>query len=189
MNIVICDDSALARKSLQRCIDPNLPINTFLCANGQEAMATISETNIDLMFLDLTMPEMDGYEVLEALAESRFATNVVVISGDVQEEAKRRCFDLGANDFIAKPFNKEQVQTLIQEFIPTAGGSSFTYQHPIEPVIDPITKFKEITNIALGRGAAIISDRIGNFIDLCYAYYNNPEDGSVPTIGTVTTGC
>ena len=90
MNIVICDDSSLARKSLQRCISPAaFGIVTFMCSNGREAIATVIENSIDLMFLDLTMPEMDGYEVLQYLQDYGISTDVVVISGDVQQEAKR----------------------------------------------------------------------------------------------------
>ena len=168
MNIVICDDSSLARKSLQRCISPeSFGILTFLCANGREAIATVVENSIDLMFLDLTMPEMDGYEVLQYLRDYGIETKVVVISGDVQEEAKRRCLELGASEFIAKPFNKDEVATLIQSYVyktPTTNTTPFQPQDDVE--IDPVSKFREITNIALGRGAAVISDRIGKFIDL-----------------------
>ncbi|KAB0290666.1 response regulator [Vibrio fortis] len=168
MNIVICDDSSLARKSLQRCISPAaFGIVTFMCSNGREAIATVIENSIDLMFLDLTMPEMDGYEVLQYLQDYGISTDVVVISGDVQQEAKRRCMELGASSFIAKPFNQDEVTHLIQSYVfknPTTVQSQHLIQE--EPDIDPLSKFREVTNIALGRGAAVISDRIGKFIDL-----------------------
>ena len=67
------------------------------------------------MFLDLTMPEMDGYEVLAALGDLLVALPVIVVSGDVQTQAPERTKALGARAFIKKPCSKEQVEIVLRE--------------------------------------------------------------------------
>lgn len=174
MNILICDDSSLARNSLYRCISPNLAATTYFCENGFEALEMLQEQDIDLMFLDLTMPVMDGYEVLESLPVSSYQTHVVVLSGDTQGEAKRRCIKLGATSFIEKPFKPEMVHSVIHQYTTKSTVCPTVQESPEPQYITPINKYKEIANIALGKGAAVISDRTNTFIEL-----------PVPSVGVV----
>lgn len=174
MNILICDDSALARKSLYRIVSKTCDANIHLCENGQEALDLLSELDIDLMFLDLTMPVMDGYEVLAELSTLNCATKVAVVSGDIQEEAKRRCMEMGAVDFVEKPFKDEQIKLLLINFVCVTECKGVYEPISIDFEIDAVSKFKEITNIALGRCAAVLSNRVGQFIEL-----------PVPTVGYV----
>jgi len=161
MKILICDDSALARKSLSRMISEQYDADLVFAEDGKQALEILSGDSIDLFFLDLTMPVMDGYDVLGALPVNTYPTRVVVVSGDVQQEAKDRCKLLGAEAFIEKPFKPEQLIAVL--------GAGYTNSPNVqtkssEPEIDPDLKFKELTNIALGRCAALVSDGVGDFI-------------------------
>lgn len=180
MNILVCDDSALARKSLSRCLEAYSGLDIYFAEHGREAIDLLKATDIDLLFLDLTMPVMDGFEVLETLPVSSYPTQVVIISGDVQKEAQARCLMLGVSDFIEKPFKCEQVLGLIDHLSascaipPGIEANGRTIQHSD---VDAISKFKEVTNIALGQSAAIISDHIGEFIQL-----------PIPAVGVLEAG-
>ena len=186
MNILICDDSALARKSLARSLDRFSGLRLYFADNGKKAIERLQETDIDLLFLDLTMPVMDGFEVLDSLPVSSYQTKVVVISGDVQKESQKRCLALGAKDFIEKPFKADQIASVMNEYglegsFPGAEkvefGQQITQADEINTDIDAVSKFKEITNIALGQSAAIISDCIGEFIQM-----------PVPAVGVLEPG-
>lgn len=76
-------------------------------ANGIEALAAIAATNYDLVLLDIMMPELDGFGVLEALKKDGRINDlpVIVISALNEIEPVVRCIELGADDFIFKPFN------------------------------------------------------------------------------------
>ena len=89
-SLLICDDSNMARKQLLRALPPDWPVSIVLAANGVEAMTILRQGSIDVMLLDLTMPEMDGYQVLTALQEEGLSCKVIVVSGDVQEQAIER---------------------------------------------------------------------------------------------------
>lgn len=169
MKILICDDSAVARKLIARSIVQDTSLHLIEAQDGYEALNILAEQNIDILFLDLTMPIMDGFEVLESLPVSHYQTKIVIISGDVQQEAKQRCIELGAQAFIAKPLTEEQVIPLYEQL---GLHYAFKHSHSIDPKsqiceeFSSLAKFREIANIALGKGAAIMADHLHEFIQL-----------------------
>ena len=70
----------------------------------------------EMVFLDLTMPVMDGYQVLEEIVKQDLNTLTVVISGDIQPEAHERVKRLGALDFIQKPVNKNKLTEILLQY-------------------------------------------------------------------------
>ncbi|MGP8304964.1 response regulator [Vibrio sp. YIC-376] len=169
MKILICDDSAIARKLIIRTIVQSTSLQLIEAQDGYEALRILEEQNIDILFLDLTMPIMDGFEVLKSLPVSSYQTQIVIISGDVQQEAKQRCIELGALAFIAKPLSEDQVVPLYKQL-----GLQYAFKpvvdlSPEQQVIDELSslaKFREVANVALGKGAAIMADHLREFIQL-----------------------
>ncbi|MGY0616041.1 response regulator [Vibrio sp. FJH11] len=169
MKILICDDSAIARKLIIRTIVQSTSLQLIEAQDGYEALRILEEQNIDILFLDLTMPILDGFEVLKSLPVSSYPTQIVIISGDVQQEAKQRCIELGALAFIAKPLSEDQVVPLYKQL---------GLQYAFKPVVDlspeqqfidelsSLAKFREVANVALGKGAAIMADHLREFIQL-----------------------
>lgn len=102
-NVLICDDSNLARKQVLRSLPENLSTDVQLAKNGEEALEILRSQNIDILFLDLTMPIIDGLGVLQALQDDGIQLPVFVISADVQPEMQSRVMDLGAKAFLRKP--------------------------------------------------------------------------------------
>ena len=173
MKILICDDSAVARKLIIRSIVQDTSLHLLEAQDGHEALQILTEQNIDVLFLDLTMPVMDGFEVLRSMPVNKYQTKVVIISGDAQREAKQRCIDLGAMEFITKPISEVEVVPLYQRLGLHYAISSRTCSEPssaMKPLpaieVSPLSKFREVTNIALGKGAAIMADHLGEFIQL-----------------------
>ena len=107
--LLICDDSNMARKQVARSLPANWDVDITFATNGVECLQAIREGKGEITFLDLTMPEMDGYGVLEHVFKEGLNAMVVVISGDIQPEARERVKNLGAIEFIKKPINKEKL--------------------------------------------------------------------------------
>src|SRR5215208_1413432 len=101
--VLIVDDSPLARKMLRRSLPPTWDISITEAGNGREALTAYRLRKADVMFLDLTMPEMDGFELLEALRAEDLNCLVIVVSADVQPQARERALKLGAVAFVEKP--------------------------------------------------------------------------------------
>jgi class 3 adenylate cyclase len=85
-------------------------------ASGPEALATLEQTDVDVVLLDLMMPDMDGREVLRRIKEHPEwrATPVIVISGSQDMEGIIECIEAGADDYLFKPFNPVLLQARIK---------------------------------------------------------------------------
>lgn len=114
--VLVCDDSAMARKMLIKSLPPEWDIEITQAANGLEALEAYRAGKAEIMFLDLTMPEMDGYGVLEQLQKEGLDTFVVVVSADIQPIAQERVKKLGAVAFCKKPVNPQEIQTILKQY-------------------------------------------------------------------------
>lgn len=114
--VLVCDDSAMARKMLIKALPAEWDIEITQAANGLEALAAYRAGKAEVMFLDLTMPEMDGFTVLETLRAEGLNTFVVVVSADIQPLAQERVMSLGAIAFVKKPVNPAEIQTILKQY-------------------------------------------------------------------------
>jgi len=114
--LLICDDSLMARKQVARSLPEGWDVDITFAANGAEALQAIRDGKGEMVFLDLTMPEIDGYQVLEAVKAEGLDAMIVVISGDIQPAAHARVTQLGAIDFIQKPVNPEKLVATLRKF-------------------------------------------------------------------------
>ncbi|MFT4925396.1 MAG: two-component system chemotaxis response regulator CheY [Phenylobacterium sp.] len=114
--ILICDDSLMSRKMVQKSLPEGWDVSISSAKNGLEGMEKIREGLGEVVFLDLTMPEMDGFQLLEAMKAENLKSFVFVISADVQPEARARVLDLGAMDFIKKPINAAKLKESLIHF-------------------------------------------------------------------------
>lgn len=114
--LLICDDSNMARKQVTRSLPDGWDVDVTYATNGVEGIEAIRAGKAEMVFLDLTMPEMDGYSVLELIKEEGHKSIVIVISGDIQPEARERVKNLGALEFIKKPINKDKLVEVLQMY-------------------------------------------------------------------------
>ena len=90
-------------------------METFTCEHASDAYETLKEVEIDLILLDLVMPDISGHEVLSKLknSESWRAIPVIIISGISEQDEVIRCIQAGAEDYLQKPFNKVLLEARI----------------------------------------------------------------------------
>ena len=79
-SLLICDDSTMARKQVARSLPIGWDVDITFATNGVEALSAIKAGKGDILLLDLNMPVMDGYQVLEAIVKENLPTLVVIIS-------------------------------------------------------------------------------------------------------------
>ena len=105
-SLLVVDDNSMNRIMLSRYIT-KLGYQATLAENGRQALDKLQGEPFDLVLLDVQMPEMDGYQVLEHLkADPRLRDIPVIMISAVEElESVVRCIELGAQDYLPKPFN------------------------------------------------------------------------------------
>lgn len=166
--ILICDDSALARKQMARALPEGLHGNVSFANDGVEALEKLRRHEAELMFLDLNMPVMDGYKVLEQIRKEDLPVMTIVVSGDIQPEARERVKKLGAIDFIKKPTETGIVLSLLVEYGVYRPGeledtamqdTSLKSTDSINPEISVSLNdyLQEISNVAMGRSSDLLA--------------------------------
>lgn len=178
--LLICDDSNMARKQLLRALPADWGVSVTMATNGLEGIEAIRRGLGQVVLLDLTMPVMDGYQVLAAIREQNLEARIIVVSGDVQEEAVRRVMELGALAFLKKPADPEELrktlsrlgllgESALQAGIPGGNIGLISFQDA----------FRETVNVAMGRAAALLARVLGVFVQLPVPNVNMLEVGEL----------
>ena len=104
--ILIADDDSVSRKLLRRLLEQD-GHTVHAAADGEEALEVFAEEAIDIVLLDIVMPGLDGISVLEQLKATPEASHVpvIMISALDDTESVVRCIEIGADDYLPKPFN------------------------------------------------------------------------------------
>jgi CheY-like chemotaxis protein len=116
VSVLIVDDSPIARKMMRRSLPQDWDITIQEAVDGAQAIDIYRKGGVELMFLDLTMPNIDGYGVLEVLQAEGLNCIVIVVSADVQPQARERVLAMGAIAFIPKPVNPEGLQEVLRQY-------------------------------------------------------------------------
>ena len=111
--ILIIDDSAFQRRIVRGMLTPE-GHEVVEATDGAEGVALAKE-GFDLVLVDLIMPEMDGFAVLEVLHRELPGLPTASLTADIQEATKRQCLALGARAFLNKPPQRSTLLSLVQE--------------------------------------------------------------------------
>ncbi len=168
--IVICDDSSFARNAMARSLPEHWNVEINYAENGQQAIDKIEKGLAHVLFLDLNMPVMDGYETLKVIREYDLQTIVIVVSGDVQDEARNRVIEMGALDFIEKPIDIDKLMDILEKYGIYEGDRHLAETdiasvtpHSVDEQLD---MFRELTNIAMGQAGKSLARVLNCFVDL-----------------------
>lgn len=170
-NVLICDDSAFARKQMARAIPDGWDVLLHFAKDGQEALEMIRAGKGDVMFLDLNMPVMDGYATMEVIRREDLPCLVITVSGDVQPEARTRMLAMGALDFIRKPIDNQKLITLLKQYGIYTGDARSEQRKKQTSLAgssdsEKLDAYRELVNVAMGRAGENLARQLGEFIDL-----------------------
>lgn len=120
-NILVVDDSGIIRFQVRKILK-EMNYRIFEAADGRQVLSNTFSKNfsledMDLILLDIYLGEIDGYEVLKYLSTNYPNLPVVIMSIEGKKENILKCIELGARDYILKPFNKEVLTFRVKRFI------------------------------------------------------------------------
>lgn len=166
--LLICDDSSMARKQLLRALPQDWAVSVTQATNGQEGLEAIRRAQGQVVLLDLTMPVMDGYQLLEAVRDEGHASRIIVVSGDVQDEAVRRVMALGALAFLKKPVAPDDLYATLKRLglIGAPGRTAFPARPSANAEVSFNEALREVVNVAMGRAAALMARVLNVFVEL-----------------------
>ncbi|WGV97891.1 response regulator [Vibrio sp. YMD68] len=165
--VLICDDSALARKQMARSLPASLNADITFAVHGLDALEKLEQNEYKLMFLDLTMPELDGFGTLEEIQKRGYDIPVVVVSGDIQPKAKERVMAFGAKDFIQKPIDKKLLNEALKTLVAPRVQPQIITPVSLElPILRRRDIYMEVANVSIGRAADALARHFDVFVHL-----------------------
>lgn len=129
MKILIIEDDKILSKTIEQCVKNNY--DTDCAYDGEEGVLYAKQGIYDAILLDLMLPIMDGYEVLSTLRREKIFTPVLILTAKDAIEDKLKGFRIGADDYLVKPFNREELLARIDAMIRRTNGN-YTNENMIE---------------------------------------------------------
>ena len=115
--ILIAEDDFISYKLLS-CIVGATGVKVIWAMNGAEAVEICTENqDIDLVFMDISMPEMDGFEATSKIKELRNNLPIIIQSSFVDVKSIKKGFDSGCDEYINKPIDKNIIYTLLNKYL------------------------------------------------------------------------
>ncbi len=121
MKILIIEDDKILSKTIEQCVKNNY--DTDCAYDGEEGILYAKQGIYDAIILDLMMPVMDGYEFLSTLRNEKIVTPVLILTAKDALEDKLKGFRIGADDYLVKPFNREELLARIDAIIRRTSGN------------------------------------------------------------------
>ena len=119
--ILVVDDSLIMR----RLVTDTLKIGGYdvdVASDGEEALKKLSAERFDLTIVDLIMPKMDGFQLMQAIKSDKVSQDnpiiiVIALTTEEDERYRKKAFELGAEAYIVKPFRAQELLSKIKEFL------------------------------------------------------------------------
>jgi CheY-like chemotaxis protein len=117
--ILLAEDEKNVILGVRTCLDA-VGYQVEIVEDGEEALNAVRREHPDLILLDLLMPKIDGFEVLKVLKgdEATKHIPIIVLTAKAEEEDRQRAMDLGANDYMTKPFKPQDLWDRLKHYLP-----------------------------------------------------------------------
>lgn len=135
MRILLVEDDPTTARSIEMILT-SANYNVYRTDMGEEGIDLAKLYDYDLIILDLDLPDMHGMEVLRQLRMSRIDTPILILTGSDDTESKLRGFGFGADDYMTKPFHREEMIARIQAIIRRSKGHSHSVIRTGDIIVD-----------------------------------------------------
>ena len=121
MRVLLVEDDPTTSKSIEMMLT-NANFNVYATDLGEEGIDLAKLYDYDLILLDLNLPDLDGHEVLRQLRVAKIKTPILILSGNDAAEDKVKGFGFGADDYLTKPFHREELVARIHAIVRRSKG-------------------------------------------------------------------
>ena len=118
LSILLAEDNLINQKVAQS-IFKNIGYEIDIAKNGKEAVEMMDKGKYDVVFMDLLMPEMDGYQATSQIRKSGHTLPVIAMSADEDDVTRKAAFESGMNDYVMKPARVESIKQLLIKLFST----------------------------------------------------------------------
>ena len=133
--MLLADDSSFGQKVGKRFLE-GLGCSVDVVDNGEAAVLRVCERHYDVVFMDCQMPGMDGYEASRQirLVPELAGLPIIALTAETTPEARQRCLDAGATDFVSKPYRPEVLDTVLQGLSKPVPATAARHLPPLQEI-------------------------------------------------------
>jgi two-component system cell cycle response regulator CtrA len=186
MRILIIEDDKLMAQCIQLTLKAE-GFNVFVTGQGEDGIELGKHDDYDAIILDLGLPDMSGYDVLKTMRRAKVKTPVLILSGTVTVDAKVKAFAAGADDYMTKPFHKDELTSRLRAIVRRAKGhpqsvittgqltinlDAKTVEVDGNPLNVTSREYQMLELLALRKGTTLTKEM---FMDYLYGGMDEPE--------------
>jgi len=123
MRVLLVDDENSLREQVKNILE-NQRYTVETAQDGQQALDKLSAVAFDIVILDIMMPKLDGLTVLRQLRKAKIETRVLLLTAKGDAADKVKGLDLGADDYLAKPFSRDELLARVRALLRRSGSAS-----------------------------------------------------------------
>jgi len=172
--ILVAEDHPV-NQMLFKTILENIGHEVDIAGNGLEAVKAVKSSDYDIIFMDVQMPEMNGYEATIEIRKLGIETPIVAVTASAIKGEKEKCISVGMTDFLTKPFKKKDILPVLGKWI----KSQTNFKSRAEEIITvenasdiDIFNFKQAVEVFMGK-EKIVLNLLSGFIDKVENQINN----------------
>ncbi len=155
MRVLLVEDDPTTSRSIEMMLT-HANLNVYATDLGEEGIDLAKLYDYDLILLDLNLPDMDGHEVLRQLRLSKVETPILILTGSDDTENKIKGFGFGADDYLTKPFHREELVARIHAIIRRSKGHAQSIIHTGKVAVNLDAKTVE----AVGRAVHLTGNAL-----------------------------
>jgi CheY-like chemotaxis protein len=121
--VLVAEDSPANQKLIGLHLK-RLGLQATIVDNGKKAVDAVADHDFDLIFMDMQMPEMNGYDATRALRAQGETLPIVALTAYAMEEDDKKCYDAGCDDYLAKPMDRNKLIDVIRKYLPNEQDAS-----------------------------------------------------------------
>src|SRR5450755_2251803 len=144
MRVLLIEDDSATAQSIELMLKSE-SFNVYVTDLGEEGVDLGKLYDYDIILLDLNLPDMSGYEVLRSLRVSKIKTPILILSGIAGIEDKVKGLGFGADDYMTKPFHKDELVARIQAIVRRSKGHALSVINTGDLVVDVDQKTVEVS--------------------------------------------
>ena len=171
MRVLLIDDDEHLTRSIELMLK-SAGFNVFTTDLGEDGVDLGKVYEYDLIILDLALPDISGYEVLKQLRMSRVNTPVLILSANPDIEAKVKTLGYGADDYLTKPFNKDELIARITAIVRRSKGHAETVEVNNNRVHLTGKEYQMFELLSLRKGTTLTKEM---FLNHLYGGMDEPE--------------
>ncbi len=155
-NIMVAEDCSANQKLMQLLFN-KMGLQVTIVENGKQAVDAITTESYDIIFMDMQMPVLNGYEATNALREQGVTTPIIALTANAMKEDEQACLDAGCDGYLTKPINRNKLSKMMSKYlhsVPIDDGQqvanqlpSATEQQDNSPIISELANDQDFSEV------------------------------------------